>query len=143
MNVSEDLPQRFEVGDHTIIYEPDRVFHFFLRGRLNGPDTREIQRLIFEFAEQVGTFAFLVDVSTMTGLDPAARHLWARPTRDYHFETAYLYGANFAIRTLILSVYRAGKLLFPQFFQWNIVMPPNEAAARALIAKNRASITKV
>lgn len=142
MNEPHDLPRRFEVGDHTIIFEPNRIFHFFLRGKLSGPDTQEVQRLVFEFADAYGPFAFLVDVSTMTGLDPAARRLWAQPSREYSFEAAYLYGSSFTIRTLILSVYRAGKLLLPHFFQWDVMMPPNEAAARELIAKARATNNK-
>lgn len=133
------LPQRFEVGDHTIIYEPDRVFHFFLRGHLRLSDTIEIQRLVFDYGDRYGSFAFLVDVTKMAGLDPAARKLWAGPSRSYPFEVAYLYGSSFATRTLILSVYRAGKLLLPHFFTWAIKMPPDEESARQEIAKDRAS----
>lgn len=137
VNTSQDLPQRFDFGKHSVIYEKDRIFHFLLRGNLSRGDTQEVQRLIFEYADRYGSFAFLVDVSTMSGLDPAARQLWARPVRSYPFDAAYLYGSSFAIRTLILSVYRAGKLLLPHFFQWQIVMPPDEATARKVIANER------
>jgi len=139
VSTSQDLPLRFEVGKHTVIYEPERIFHLTLVGLFNGPDSEIVQRHIFEYADRYGEFSFLVDVSRLNGLDPASRRLWATPSRKHPFEAAYLYGSSFATRTLILSVYRAGKLLLPHFFKWAVKMSPNEESARQEIAKDRAA----
>jgi hypothetical protein len=130
---------RFDIERHTVITEPDRMFHFIVRGDLNVVETKRVQRILFDFGNRCGQAAFLVNISEMTGLDNATRQAWVHVDEPLPIEFACLYGGSFAIRTLATTVYRAGKVLKPSFFQFSLELPKDEASARAAIAAHRAS----
>ncbi len=142
MAIPDPGATRTELNGHTITIEPDQTLHVILRGDLRLEETKFIQAQLYALGDRYGGVACLFDISRMAGFDHATRQAWVRVSRPLPVAIGCFYGGSFTIRTLISTVYKAGRLLLPDFFQFTIEFPPTEAEGRALIAAYRAKAAK-
>ncbi|MDI1448485.1 hypothetical protein [Polyangium sp. 6x1] len=129
--------QTWDVGANSIRLERPDLVHVVFRGPNKLQDVLAIQRILFVVGDRFGSFDLLLGLGELEALGAGAREAWARVDRTYPFRNGFAYGASFAIRTLVHTTHRAGRLISPAFFRWNLSFFPTEAAARAHIDAQR------
>ncbi|MDI1477950.1 hypothetical protein [Polyangium sp. y55x31] len=127
----------WEVGRNSIRLERPDLVHVILRGPNKRPDIQEIQRIMFTIGDRYGSFDFLLGLAELESLGPGARGTWTRVDRAYPVRNAFAYGASFGMQMLVLTTHRAGRLMSPAYFQWDVGFFPTEAAACAQIEAQR------
>lgn len=127
----------WEVGRNSIRLERPDLVHVILRGPNKRPDIEEMQRILFTIGDRSGPMDFLLGLTELESLGPGARGTWTRVDRAYPFRNAFAYGASFGMQMLVLTTHRAGRLMTPAYFQWDVGFFQTEAAARAQIEAQR------
>ena len=128
----------WDVGMNSVRLERPDLLHVVFRGPNELQDILEMQRILFAVGDRFGPVDLLLGLGELESLGAGARGAWARVRRAYPFRNGFAYGANFGIRTLVHTTHRAGRIISPAFFQWDIFFFPTEAAARTHIEAKRA-----
>ncbi len=110
---------------------PDLVLVAF-RGPSTAADAERIKTIYIEISERAGPFDVIFDVSDLA-LEPGARAAWTHGDKPYPLRHVVVFGANFAARTMVMTVYRAGRLIAPARFPFQIEFAATEEEARARI----------
>ena len=79
----------------------------------------------------------LVALDGLMDFDAGARARFARPPRPYPFYAVAYHGGIFPVRVLILTVMRAGKLIVPKAFAFDVQTFETEAEARRFLETAR------
>lgn len=141
MSLFGERPSRSEFGQQLIIAELDNVLYFRIRGMLHGDEAQWMQSAAIEYGERFGPFDIVADVRGFEGFDSAARRVWVHSKTAYSIQTMYAIGATFAGRTVLWGIHRAGRLLKPTHFAFEIEWCDSEQNARAMHANRRAERT--
>ncbi len=132
MNKSTTATFRAEIGQHAVIVDHG-VARVLFSGRVSVEEARDIANVVFDFGDKFGRLPVLVDLDSLVDFDSGARAVFARPSKPYPFSTVAYFGGNFATRTLILTIVRAGKLIAPKEFGFAISGFATEAEARRFL----------
>lgn len=138
MSLFGERPSRSEFGHQLIIAELNNVLYFRIRGMVTGDEARWMQSATIEYGERFGAFDIIADVRGFEGFDSAARRVWVHSTTAYAIKTMYAIGATFAGRTVLWGIHRAGRLLKPTHFAFDIEWCDSEQDARTMQANRQA-----
>lgn len=123
---------RADVRQHAVIVE-NGVGWVLFSGRVSMEDARDIKDIVIGLELTFGRLPMLVDLDRLVDFDSGARAVFARPQKSYPFSAVVYYGGNFASRTLILTIIRAGKLIAPKDFDFDVLGFSTEAEARRFL----------
>ncbi|HRI69972.1 MAG TPA: hypothetical protein PK156_37340 [Polyangium sp.] len=121
---------------HTATTMDGNVLIFVVHGNIRAEHAQPFIDMIDAHAEIHGRFPFVAYVQEMSGMDSGARRSFVHVDRPYPFAPCFIVGASFTIRTVILGVHRAGRVLFPRFFDWSMVMVQNDAEWQQWLREN-------
>ncbi|WP_272418768.1 hypothetical protein [Polyangium jinanense] len=122
------------VGRHVVRLERPDLVSVAFRGATSAAEAEKIRDVYIAIGEQVGRFDVLFDASDLVFLEAGARAAWTRGGKVYPLRHVVCFGANFPTRTVIMTVYRAGRLLAPSIFDFHIEFVPTEQEARNRLA---------
>ena len=107
-------------------------------------EAKLLQARIFEAGDRFGILTCLVDLDGLAEFDAGARAALARPERPYPFDAVAYFGGTFAVRTLIVTANRAGKLIMPQAFTFDGRTFATETEARRFLetARQKRQVTR-
>jgi len=134
MNASPGYTSRVEIGSHVFTAEPNDVLHLHVRGWITQQDAPSIKKFLLDYGKEHPGYSIITVVNDMAGVERGARREFVESSNPYLFGCCYIVGASFAIRTLILGIYRARKVLRPNAVLWTLEMVATEQEARRLIA---------
>ncbi|MBK9258937.1 MAG: STAS/SEC14 domain-containing protein [Polyangiaceae bacterium] len=126
-----------EIGKHVIRVE-NGILQVLFSGRVSVEEAKRIQACVLEAGDRFGLLAALVDLDGLADFDSGSRAHFARPSRPYPFYAVAYYGGSFPVRVLILTVMRAGKLIVPKAFDFELQTFEKEAEARRFLETARA-----
>lgn len=106
-------------------------------GRVSVDEARRIKLAVFEVGERFGRLPAMVDLDHLVDFDSGARAAFARPEKSYLFKKVAFYGGNFPLRTLVVTIIRAGKLIAPKAFDFEVKVFTTEAEARRYLELER------
>lgn len=141
MPLLSERPARIEFGNQVIVAEADDILCVRVQGLLTGKEARWVQAIMLEYGSVFGSFDFIVDVKHLQGFDTEARHIWVHATVPYEIRAMYAINASFAAKTLLWSIYRAGRILRPAFFGFTLETFATEKEARTVIQQRRLAST--
>ena len=125
-------PRHSQIGPHTVAIDADGNMTFALHGDSTIEQAREILKAIFDHGDKQGRYHLLLDVSALGDINAGARAVWANVDRPYPFKRTIVYAPKFSKRILITTIYRAGRLLVPSFFPWEIHFAATQEEVRKL-----------
>jgi hypothetical protein len=128
---------RWELGRHVIRWEPPDLLFVSLRGPASVADAAQVQAIYDAVHERAGNFYVVFDTSRLEFMEAGARAAWIRRDKPYPIRHVVAFGASFALRTLIITVYRAGRLVAPASFPFPFEWAENEEKARLRIDEIR------
>jgi hypothetical protein len=137
MSSSLDYLARIEIGTHTFTAEHRNVQRLVVRGHVSPPEASRMRSAMFEYGDLYRADDIVVDVTAMSGMDSGSREEFVHIDRSYPFQRCYIVGAPFALRTVILGLHRAGRIIRPEFFRWSMIPVATDADARRLINESR------
>ncbi|MRG92124.1 hypothetical protein [Polyangium spumosum] len=127
----------WEIGRHLVRWErPDLVF-LTLRGPTSAAEAMRIRAIYAEIGERVGPYHVVFDASELVFIEAGSRAAWTRADKPYPFRSVLVFGANFSTRAVIMTVYRAGRLVAPSLFEFHFEFVSTEVEARARIDEFR------
>lgn len=141
MPLFSERPARIELGQQVILVEADDILCVRVQGLLTGKEARWVQAAMLDYGSVFGPFDFIVDVKDLQGFDAEARKIWVHATVPYEIRAIYAVNASFGAKTLLWSIYRAGRILRPTFFGFTLETFSTEEEARALIRQRRLAST--
>lgn len=120
------------LGPHTIEIEPNRLMLLTFHGDCTLEQAKELFQALHAHGES-GTFDVILDVAELGNINAGARAVWVRINRPYPFRHFLVYAPRFAQRMLVSTMYRAGKTLVPQHFQWDLHFASSIEEGRKLL----------
>ncbi|MDI1448486.1 hypothetical protein [Polyangium sp. 6x1] len=135
----------WEVNRNEVRWEPPDLVRVTLRGVTTKADSLRMKAIYDEISERGGPFYALVDGTQLESLEPTARTSWTKQEdKPYPIRHAVAFGASFAMRTLVMTLYRAARILAPSRFPFPVEFVATEPEARARIDElRRAARTSV
>jgi len=106
------------------------IFQVHFDGRVSIEEAKQIQSTIFKLGELFGKLGALANLDNFAHFESGARTYLVRPSRPYPMHTVAYFGGNFAARMAIQTMTRAGRLLSPSSFEFDIVGFETEEEAR-------------
>lgn len=129
----------WEIGRHLVRWErPDLVF-LALRGPTSATEAARIRAIYAEIGERVGPYHVVFDASELVFIEAGSRAAWLRDDQPYPFRSVIVFGANFSTRAVVMTVYRAGRLVAPSLFKFPFEFVATEEDARARIHELRSA----
>ncbi len=125
---------RAEVGQHAVVLE-NGIVRVLFAGRVSMDDARQISEIVIELSDAIGVFPAIVDLDGLADFDSGARTVFARPVAPFRFSAVAYFGGNFASRTLIQTIVRAGKIVSPKSFDFDVRGFATESEARRFLEK--------
>ncbi|MDI3282251.1 hypothetical protein [Polyangium sp. 15x6] len=127
----------WEVSRNEIRLErPDLVFIAF-RGSTTTADTVRMKEIYDTIGEKVGRFYAIVDATQIESLEPGARAVWLERDKPYPIRHIVAYGGSFSIRMVVMTMYRAARILSPSRVPFPMEFATGEQEARARIDQIR------
>jgi len=123
----------------VIRWEPPDVLFVALRGAASAADAATLGAIYDAVDERAGHFYVVFEAAELAFVDPGARAAWVRRDKPYPIRHVLAYGASFSVRTLVFTVYRAGRLISPASFPFPFEWVASEEEARARVATLRAA----
>lgn len=98
-------------------------------------DARRISQVVIQLGETIGMLPAIVDLDRLADFDSGARTMFARPEAPFRFSAVAYFGGNFASRTLIQTIVRAGKIVSPKSFDFDVRGFATEQEAQRFLQK--------
>ena len=115
--------------------DDDGVAQMLFDGRVSVEEARSLANAVIRAGDDLGPFPILVDLDRLADFDSGARQVFARPSRPYPLSAVAYFGGPFATKTLIHTIVRAGKLIAPKSFVFEVQWFPTEAESRRFLAQ--------
>jgi hypothetical protein len=132
MDAPPSSSAHFEVGKHVLRVE-NGVVQMSYSGHVSIDEAKGLQDALFEAGDRFGKLAALIDLNGLGSIDAGARAQFARPSRPYPVYAVAYYGGTFASRVLLRTVLRAGKVIAPKSFSFDVdIFDTKEEARRFL-----------
>ncbi|MDI3282252.1 hypothetical protein [Polyangium sp. 15x6] len=134
MDLIDSSMPSWVVGRHVVRLERPDLVSVAFRGATSAAEAEQIRDVYIAIGKQVGKFDILFDASDLVFLEAGARAAWTRGGKVYPLRHVVCFGASFPTRTVIMTVYRAGRLLVPSVFDFHIEFAATEQEARTRLA---------
>ncbi|MDI1477951.1 hypothetical protein [Polyangium sp. y55x31] len=127
----------WEVGRNEVRWEPPDLVRITFRGVTTTADSLRMTEIYDAIDERAGHFYVLVDGREVEALEPGARAAWLDRDKPYPIRHLVSFGATFSMRALVMTIYRAGRILAPSRFTFPLEFKATEQEARARIDELR------
>lgn len=108
-----------KIGAHEFNFVPPDQLQFVMRGKFRDVDAvKYLEFINAHTPEEKGLVYGAYDLTHMTQMDDAARKRVISVKQPYAFGGLAIIGASFPIRTLSNMLFRAGKIIAPQYFNY-------------------------
>lgn len=122
------------IGRHVIQMEPD-IFYAAGNGDISAADASAFFDALEQFKSTRERFYYLIDLSNVGALEPAARKVMVQDKRGVGNDASAFFGASFPVRVLFTLIMKAAALLSE--YKLVFAFCASEAEARAFLDERR------